>query len=307
MDYAIDTEGLAKHFGDKVAVRDLCLRVPAGSIFGFLGPNGAGKTTTIRMLLGLLRPTSGGAKIFGKDVLAKRAAISSFVGAIVETPSFYLYMTGKENLATIARSAGLRLGPNAIQNLLDQVGLGPNGGRGVREYSLGMKQRLGIAAALLGDPPLLFLDEPSNGLDPDGMREMRDLIQTIRGMGRTIFMSSHLLGEVERICTDVAIIKQGAVLVQGRVSELLQEAGVELRVSSVQQAARLLNLPEDTHSSEAGWLTLGTVEGKLSPVLLQLLHGGVEILEMRQKKASLEELFFSTTSGVPHGAQGVAA
>ncbi|HLK98931.1 MAG TPA: ATP-binding cassette domain-containing protein [Myxococcaceae bacterium] len=207
MEFAIRAEGLTKAYGAHLAVKSLSLDVPAGSVFGFLGPNGAGKTTTIRMLLGLIRPTSGSATVLGVDVVRQRPKLSSLVGAIVEVPAFYPHLSGAENLRAMALSSGHALERTESDRLLELVGLTRDGKVPVKKYSLGMKQRLGLAVALMGDPQVLFLDEPTNGLDPDGAREIRELIGSLRQAGRTLFVSSHLLQEVERFCTDVAIVQ----------------------------------------------------------------------------------------------------
>jgi ABC-2 type transport system ATP-binding protein len=226
MDVAIDARGLTKRFGDRTAVDGVDLQVPAGSCFGFLGPNGAGKTTLIRMLVGLARPDAGSVAIGGHDVATAPRAALARVGAIVEEPRFHLHLTGEENLAV---HAALLLDPTAatarIGEVLDRVGLAGRGGDAVKGYSLGMRQRLGLARALLGDPPVLVLDEPTNGLDAEGMAEFRTLV---RGMveqeGRTVFLSSHLLDEMQKLCDEVAIVERGRVVTQQRVGDLLASA-----------------------------------------------------------------------------------
>jgi len=297
MDYAITTDALSKSFGRTLAVHQLSLRVPAGSIFGFLGPNGAGKTTTIRMLLGLIRQTSGTATVCGRDIDQQRKEIASLVGAIVEVPCFYPYLTAEENLQAIALTAGLKLAGAEVSRLLGITGLTQSKARRVREYSLGMKQRLGIAAALIGDPPVLFLDEPTNGLDPEGSREMRDLLASIKSAGRTIFFSSHLLGEVERICTDIAILQSGEVRVQGPVTSLLSEQGVEIRLSSTKRAAALLALPApESMPAGPGWLRVDGTDETIPATLRTLLNAGIDVFEVRAKRVTLEALFFASTS-----------
>ncbi|WP_163996672.1 ABC transporter ATP-binding protein [Pyxidicoccus caerfyrddinensis] len=302
MDYAIRTEGLTKRYGALAAVNNLSLEVPTGSVFGFLGPNGAGKTTTIRMLLGLIRPTSGAASVLGVDVLRERPRLSTLVGAIVEVPAFYPYLDAAENLRAMALGAGQALAAGESDRLLELVGLSKHGKRPVKQYSLGMKQRLGLAAALLGDPPVLFLDEPTNGLDPDGAREIRDLIGSLRSEGRTVFLSSHLLQEVERICTDVAIVQNGELRTQGNVAKLLASSGIELRVSSVARAAGLLGLPPaESHTSEAGWLLTEGTDSAVPGLLRKLLQADVDVFEVRPKRNSLEQLFFEATAAARGG------
>ena len=302
MDSAIRTESLTKRYGALAAVNNLSLEVPVGSVFGFLGPNGTGKTTTIRMLLGLIRPTSGTASVLGVDVLRERPRLASRVGSIVEVPSFYPYLNGEENLRAMALGAGQALTAGEADRLLELVGLTKDGRRPVKQYSLGMKQRLGLAAALMGDPPLLFLDEPTNGLDPDGAREIRDLIGSLRREGRTLFVSSHLLQEVERICTDVAIVQSGMLRIQGSVASLLASSGTELRVSSVARAAALLGLPPaQATSTEPGWVLAEGSDSAVPGLLRKLLQADVDVFEVRPKRNSLEQLFFEATSSVPAG------
>ncbi|MFP2928550.1 ABC transporter ATP-binding protein [Pyxidicoccus sp. 3LG] len=302
MEYAIRTAGLTKSYGALAAVNNLSLEVPVGSVFGFLGPNGAGKTTTIRMLLGLVRPTSGTASVLGVDVLKERHRLSPLVGAIVEVPTFYTYLNAAENLRAMALGAGHALARGEEDRLLELVGLSKDGRRPVKQYSLGMKQRLGLAAALMGDPPVLFLDEPTNGLDPDGAREIRDLIGSLKRAGRTLFVSSHLLQEIERICTDVAIVQRGELRVQGRVAELLASSGIDLRVASVERAAALLGLgPEKLKGTGAGWIHAEGTDSEVPGLLRRLLQADIDVYEVRPKRNSLEELFFEATASAQAG------
>src|SRR5437870_10061771 len=218
------TRNLSKQYGKRLAVDNLNLEVHRGEIFGFLGPNGAGKTTTIRMALGLIAPTSGSVEILGKDVFAHRAQVLSRVGALVETPALYTYLSGRNNL----RAVGSVLGgvPKArIDAVLDLIGLGIRQKDRVRTYSLGMKQRLGVAMALLQDPDMLILDEPANGLDPAGIVEMRDLMHRLAAEGKTVFISSHLLSEVQQICTRVAIINLGKLVTESTIEDLTKGHG----------------------------------------------------------------------------------
>src|SRR5918912_1612619 len=217
--YVIETSGLTKRFGQRVAVDAVELRVPRGCAFGYLGPNGAGKTTLIRMLLGLTAASAGSMRVLGRPVPAERAAALARVGAIVEEPRFHRYLTGRENLEVIAAARG----PEAhgrIDGALARVGLAGRADERVSRYSLGMRQRLGVARALLGDPQLLILDEPTNGLDPAGIHEFRDMIRGFVAEGRTVLVSSHLLDEVEKICDAVAIVDRGRVVAQGSLAEL---------------------------------------------------------------------------------------
>src|ERR1700730_3313177 len=219
----ISTSRLTKAFGNLVAVNDLHLQVMRGDIFGFLGPNGSGKTTTIRMLLGLIRPTAGRAIIFGMDNADQLPAILQRIGAIVETPVFYPYLSGKDNLHAVAAASGMKSGGTSnrrVEEVLEIVELRAQAKDAFRKYSLGMKQRLGIGAALLADPELVLLDEPTNGLDPAGVIEIRRLIQRLSALGKTIFLSSHILYEVQQVCNRVAILQRGNLVKQGKVSDL---------------------------------------------------------------------------------------
>src|SRR5262245_23171331 len=217
--YVVETTGLTKRFGDSLVVDGVDLRIPRGSAFGYLGPNGAGKTTLIRMLLGLVGPSSGSMSLLGRPVPAERAAALARVGAIVDEPRFHGHMAGRQNLAVIAAARE----PEArgrIDATLARVGLAERADDRVSKYSMGMRQRLGIASCLLADPELLVLDEPMNGLDPAGMQEFRELIRSFVGEGRTVVLSSHLLDEVERTCDAAAIVDRGRVVVQGSIHEL---------------------------------------------------------------------------------------
>src|SRR5437588_7950738 len=233
----ISTTRLTKAFGNLVAVNDLNLQVMRGDVFGFLGPNGSGKTTTIRMLLGLIRPSAGRAILFGLDTAYQLPAILLRIGAIVETPILYPYLSGLDNLRVVAANSGMVLGKandRRIEEVLDIVELHGYGKLAYRKYSLGMKQRLGIAAALLTDPELVMLDEPTNGLDPSGMIEIRQLIRRLSSLGKTIFLSSHLLAEVQQVCNRVAILRKGNLVKQGDVKELLSEQEqVEVRIGQI--------------------------------------------------------------------------
>src|SRR5271170_2206009 len=216
-DLAVVTTGLTKEFGDRRVVDDLDLAIPSGSVCGFVGPNGAGKTTTIRMLLGLVRPTSGSGRILGGS-LAEPATYLHKVGALIESPAFYPQLSGRENLKALARLGGVPLA--SVDPVLDRSGLLARAGDKYRSYSLGMKQRLGIAAAMLAGPELLILDEPTNGLDPAGIVEMRGLIQSFAADGITVLVSSHLISEIEQICDYVVMIRAGRLVHQGSVGEL---------------------------------------------------------------------------------------
>src|SRR6266705_2675152 len=241
----ISTSRLTKAFGRLVAVNDLHLQVMRGDVFGFLGPNGSGKTTTIRMLLGLIRPTAGRAVIFGMDTAQQMPSILPRIGAIVETPVFYPYLSAIDNLRVIGAASGMVSGKanqRRIDEVLELVELHVQAKMAYRKYSLGMKQRLGIAAALLTDPELVLLDEPTNGLDPAGMFEIRQLIQRLSELGKTIFLSSHMLHEVQQVCNRVAILQKGNLVKQGNVHDLLQRG---------EQIIVRMNLPEETEKAQA--------------------------------------------------------
>ncbi|HJZ49469.1 MAG TPA: ABC transporter ATP-binding protein [Roseiflexaceae bacterium] len=230
MDAAIHTEGLTKRFGTRTAVDRLDLDVRPGCVFGFLGPNGAGKTTTIGMLLALITPTAGRAVVLGHDIARAPEQALAAVGAMIEAPAFYPYLSGRDNLRLLALAAGVS--PARAEAALDVVELADRAGDKFRVYSQGMRQRLGIAAALLHEPQLIILDEPTNGLDPAGQLEIRELIRTLARAGRTIFVSSHLLHEVEQMCDEVAILKDGRVVIGGTVAELLRRGrGLLVRVA----------------------------------------------------------------------------
>src|SRR5687767_7280110 len=212
--FVIETSELTKSYGDVIAVDHLSLRVPRGGVFGFLGPNGSGKTTTMGMLLGLVHPTSGEARIFGDP--ARHAATLKRVGAMVETPTFYPYLSGRANLRYFQGISG-RGSPSEVERLLDVVDLAQRANSKFGGYSLGMKQRLGVACALLGDPELVFLDEPTNGLDPAGVVEVRELIRSLGTGGRTVVLSSHLLAETELVCDNVVVLSRGRLIAQGTI------------------------------------------------------------------------------------------
>src|SRR6185503_8316368 len=238
VEHVIETELLTKRYGDVVAVNQLSLRVPRGGVFGFLGPNGSGKTTTMGMLLGLVHPTSGEARIFGDP--ARHASTLRRVGAMVESPTFYPYLTGRANLQYF-QGISQHGSPEEVDRLLEVVDLGKRGSSKFATYSLGMKQRLGIACALLGDPELVFLDEPTNGLDPAGVVEVRELIRQLGTGGRTVVLSSHLLAETELVCDHVAVLAKGRLIIQGSIQELLrQHDGFRLRTTDDSKARAAL-------------------------------------------------------------------
>ncbi len=295
---AIETGRLSKQFGKRLVVDGIDLRVPSAQVYGFLGPNGAGKTTTIRMLLGLIRPDEGKVHLFG-DVLAEhRLALLKRVGALVEMPSLYPHLTGRENLEVTRRLIGAPAG--AIARVLDIVALAKDAHRLVREYSLGMRQRLGLALALLNQPELLILDEPTNGLDPAGIHEMRDLIRRLPvEFGITVFLSSHLLGEVEQIAGNIGIIHAGRLLFQGPLAELRarQEKRLLIGVSSPEEAARCLEAANRTvNLRDDGTLTIaGASQADAVDVNRLLVNQGFDVFQLTLSQITLEDIFLGLT------------
>ena len=299
---AMVTRGLTRSFGSRVAVADLNLRVQEGDIYGFLGPNGAGKTTAIRCILGLIRRDAGEVAIFGQtDPTAQRA----LVGALVETPAFHGWMSGQANLELAAAYAGVRDAGASIARALARVGLQGREREAVKGYSLGMRQRLGIARALLGDPKLLILDEPTNGLDPRGMREVRDLLRSLARQDRlTVFISSHLLGEVQQLCTRVGILEKGRLVYEGDPTGLEgqaepEELTYELGTPDLKKLEAALAGRADVTlagAGEAGRARL-TLRGLTPSALVRLLVAAdVPIDALVPIERSLEDLFLSKTS-----------
>lgn len=295
----LETVGLTRSFGGLLAVNDINLKVEAGSVFGFLGPNGAGKTTTIRMMLGLIKPDRGRVMLFGEDLSSHRLSILGRVGALVETPSLYNHLTGFENLEVTRRLLGCS--KENITNALGIVKLTDSAHRLVREYSLGMRQRLGLALALLNRPEILILDEPTNGLDPAGIREMRALIKQLPGQsGITVFLSSHLLSEVEQLATHVGIIHQGKMLFQGSLSELhaQQQERLVLGVDRPSLAVEVLTKRGwQVHHEENNRLAVNA-HGQKNAVSINalLVREGLEVFYLSQQQPTLEETFFKMTA-----------
>src|SRR6185437_3650164 len=276
MDTVIETKGLTKRFGGRAAVDRVDLVVPAGAAFGFLGPNGAGKTTLIRTLVGLTQPSSGEISLLGLPQPKRRREALARVGAIVEEPRFHPHLTGRENLWVVAALRG-REAESRIDAAIDRVGLHARANHRVKTYSLGMRQRLGIARCLLADPALLILDEPMNGLDPAGILEMRHLIRAFVGEGRTIFLSSHLLDEVEKTCDHVAIVDHGRVILQGAVGEIASsgEPTLVIEVDDASAARRLLEGRADVTAVEVEGNELRVkLSGGLDPATVnrELVH-----------------------------------
>ncbi|MCX7792061.1 MAG: ABC transporter ATP-binding protein [Chloroflexaceae bacterium] len=293
----IETENLTKRYGARLAVDGLSLRVARGEIFGLLGPNGAGKTTTIAMLLGLVRPSAGRALVLGRDVQADPVAALRRVGAMIETPAFYPYLSGYDNLRVLALAGGLPVA--RIAATLEAVELSDRARDRVRVYSQGMRQRLAIAAALLPDPELIILDEPTNGLDPAGTAEIRALIRNLAAGGRTIVLCSHILSEVEQLCGRVAILKAGRLVAEGAVAELLRrERGLRLRVEGdpARAAALLAALPwvRGVEQSNGALLVDAPVE-RAAELNAYLTRAGVAVAEIGVHASNLEQFFLEVT------------
>jgi len=290
----VETHGLTKRFGSRVlAVDSVAMSVRRGEVYGFLGPNGAGKTTTLRMLVGLTRPTSGTATVAGHAPGAPAGL--GRIGSLIEAPGFFPYLSGRENLGVVADLA--EIDHKRVEEVLGIVELSSRAHRKFGTYSTGMKQRLGVAAALLKDPELLILDEPTNGLDPQGMAEMRKLIKEIGQGDRTVLLSSHLLGEVEQICDRVGVISNGRLVKQSTVQELLGEEGVLVRAQPIDQAEAILTrmFGPQAVTRQDGALHLKTKPGRAVDVSRELVVAGVSVSELRPFERSLEEVFFQLT------------
>ena len=302
---AVETAGLGKQFGSRPALHGVDLQVPRGCAFGFLGPNGAGKTTLIRLLLGLAKPTAGSMRLLGHDLPGESAAALARVGAIIEEPRFHPHLSGRENLGVHA-AARERAAYGRIDGALERVGLTRRADEKVKTYSLGMRQRLGIARCLLADPELLILDEPMNGLDPAGIGELRDLIRELVAEGRTVLLSSHLLDEVERTCDAAAIVDDGKVIAQGTMHELTAggQRAIDITCDHRVQATSLLAaIPGISRATDHD----GLLRVELSPeapvdreivteLLQRLLAGGIAIERVSPVVATLEERFLTMTT-----------
>jgi ABC-2 type transport system ATP-binding protein len=299
--FVITTDALTKRYGARTAVDGLELRVRRGEVYGFLGPNGSGKTTTLRMLLGLARPTSGRATVLGAT--PGTAAGLAKIGAMIETPAFYPYLSGRDNLRVLAGHAGV---PTArIAPALEEVDLTERAGDRFSAYSLGMKQRLGVAAALIKDPDLLILDEPTNGLDPAGMAEMRNLIRGLGQGRRTVLLSSHLMTEVEQICDRVGIIRAGQLVAEGTIPELrarFGRGGLVVRAEPLDAAERLLSgLPGIAQLARSDGALCLSADHALAPEIARaIVGGGLELRELRVEQPSLEDVFLELTHDDAH-------
>ena len=308
---AIRATGLAKSYGPRTALAGLDLAVPRGVVYGFLGPNGAGKTTTMRILTGLIRPNAGTVELLGRPFTAADRTRLYDVGALIESPAFYPYLSGRDNLRVIAGS-GPPVAPGRIEAALELVDLRDRGGDRFSTYSLGMKQRLGIAAALLNDPQLLLLDEPANGLDPAGIVQIRSTLRTLAAAGKTVFVSSHILPEIQQMADRVAIIDRGRLVREGTLGELLGAGGeVRIRVGP-DQTARGAEVAAAVAGAEhvqiddgqAGWLRVQIDPARAAELNRALVTGGVDVFQL-QAGSDLERIFLSLTDH--HAAPPAAA
>ena len=304
-DAALETSGLTKRYGDVDVVSALDLRIERGELYGFLGPNGAGKTTTIRMALGLIRPTRGEVRLLGRPIDGRtRAEALVRAGAMIEEPSFYRFLSGRRNLETFARAgadvADVRRRLRRIDDVLETVGLTAAADKRVRAYSQGMRQRLGIALALLGEPEVLVLDEPTNGLDPAGMREIRQLLRSLADTGTTVFVSSHLLGEVEAVCDRVGVLSRGRLVAEGPPSALRgEDRGLRIDVDDPERAARVASgLPGVRAEVVPGGISCALSDSTApADVNAALVAAGLLVSALVPERASLEDVFLSLLEG----------
>lgn len=298
MKYVIETNGLSKKYGKKYSVENLELKIRPGCVYGFLGPNGAGKSTTMKMILGLIRPTGGEVSIFGKEMTgSNRIAVLKNTGSLIESPSYYGHLSGRENLEIVQTLKNVP--KKEIDEVLSLVRLEGQQKKKVREYSLGMKQRLGLAAALLGRPKLLLLDEPTNGLDPAGIQEMRELIVSLpEHYGMTVMVSSHLLSEMDQMATDVGIIDKGRLIYQGGLQKLHEQGRSRLHIHALNMtaAARVLDENGEKYRLVDGDLVLSEREETSIAKLVSLLSaGGAQVTKVMEQQKSLEDIFLSLT------------
>jgi ABC-2 type transport system ATP-binding protein len=294
---AIRAIGLSKSYGKRLAVDHLDLQVDRAELFGFLGPNGAGKTTTIRMALGLIAPTGGSVEIFGLEVRSHRSQVLPRVGALVESPALYGYLSGRDNLRAVGNLLG-GASEKRIDEVLEIVSLKGRDRDKVKTYSMGMKQRLGLALALLNDPDLLILDEPANGLDPAGIVEMRDLLRDLAAQGKTVFISSHVLSEVQQICTRVAIINHGKLIRVAPVHDLLKSSGeFEVKVDSPDKLLDALHLQPWAQQArtEDGVVITPASEGRGRNLIKFLVDSGYAPDSVSERQQDLEDIFLKLT------------
>ncbi len=292
------TAGLSKRYGRRLALSNLDLEVRAGRVYGFLGPNGAGKTTCISLILGLIAPTAGHVEMFGLDARTDLSRALRRTGVVLEGPAFYPHLSARDNLRIWGALSG-GIDRRRIDELLGTVGLAERGGEKVRTYSLGMKQRLALAAALIHDPELLLLDEPTNGLDPAGMREFRQLIRELGRRGKTVFVSSHLLNEVEQMCDEVAIIKDGRLITQGSVAELVRRNDVmQMRVTDLPGAIETLRALDwvGAVTTEDTRLFVEAPRDRAAELSRALAEQQIYVSELRPRESSLEDFFLEVTA-----------
>jgi ABC-2 type transport system ATP-binding protein len=291
----VATDRLTKRYGTQIAVDAVSLTVRRGEIYGFLGPNGAGKTTTLRMLVGMVRPDAGSARVLGGRPGEPR--VLRRIGALIEGPGFYPYLSGRDNLRVLARYLGLA--DATADRALAQVDLSGRGRDSYRSYSLGMKQRLGVAAALMGEPDLLILDEPTNGLDPAGMADMRALVRRLAAAGQTVLLSSHLLGEVQQICDRVGVISRGKLIAESTVADLQGASSLLVRATPPDRADEVLKSTlggEGVHRTADDGLAVATDPARTPAVVRALVQAGIDVHEIRPVERTLEEVFFEMTS-----------
>ena len=289
----VKARGLSKIYGTRKVVDGLDLEIEKGSIFGFLGPNGAGKTTTIRMLLGLVRPTEGEVALLGRDVRSHRSEIAKKISAIVETPTFFPYMTAIETLRTYSDYSQINASKNACLALLEKCGLEGAARKRVDTYSMGMKQRLGIAVALLNDPDLIFLDEPTNGLDPSGIHDVRNLMLELARDGKSIFISSHILSEVEQVCDAISIIDKGRVVASGNTETLLTSNRTVIKAEPVERVEAILaeHFPNAVLETDGDAIIVSSRKEDTPEMIASLAARGVKIYEVFNKSTTLEDYF----------------
>lgn len=294
MDLLVETRGLSKRYRRVLAVDAINLTVRRAEVYGFLGPNGAGKTTTLRMLLGLVRPTAGAAVVAGQPP-GSRAGLRA-IGALIETATFYPYLSGRANLRLMADYAGIAR--RRVEHVLDEVDMARDAGRRFGAYSLGMKQRVGVAAALLKEPELLILDEPTNGLDPQGVVEMRSLVRQLARDGRTVMFSSHQLPEVEQVCDRVGVIRAGRLVVETTVSELRGGARLLVRAEPEDRALAALTAFAGPGAVQRvdGVFHVAISQGRAAELNGSLVGSGVQVSELRQVERSLEDVFLQLVS-----------
>ena len=296
---AIAVENLSKHYGDIAALDSASFEVPLGTICGFVGPNGSGKTTTIRMLLGLIKPSAGTGSIIGNSISQPEKYLKE-VGAMIEGPAFYPALSGIENLKVLAKLGGIEFA--RCEELIDLVGLNGRGSDKYKTYSLGMKQRLGIAAALLPNPKLLILDEPTNGLDPAGIQEVRDLLETLASQGVTVFVSSHLLSELEMISKYLVMLRKGRVVFAGPIQELLHRNKPTIvakpsSLNSLPYLAELINKTGHQAIIEEDHVRVDADESFAVQLNKLAFENGIVLSQLTPVRASLEETFFELTDG----------